>query len=124
MSSEILVKCTEAKTHPTMLFQGGDTLPPVSLKLIRYIGLEKAIILQTIAVMEYSLKSVKLRDGNRWIRATMEELIEDKFPFMTVRTLYKYMSELERNGLIASCQPEGVISRAKYYRTSKDIYVE
>lgn len=124
MSNEILIKNSSEKTHPTMLFQGGDTLPPVSIKLIRYIGLEKAIILQTIAMMEYSLKSVKLRDGNRWIRATMDELIENKFPFMKVRTLYKHMSELERNGMITSCQPEGVISRAKYYRTSKDIYAE
>lgn len=96
----------------------GVFTPRVNVELIREIGLKKAIILQTIAIMAESYGAVKLGDGNWWVRSTLRELVDSRLPFMTVVTLCKYVVELEKDGILVSCQPGGAADRAKYYRVN------
>ena len=96
----------------------GVFTPRVNLELIREVGLNKAIILQTLAIMAESYGAVKLSDGNWWVRATLKELVDSRFPFMTVVTLCNHVVELEKEGILVSCQPGGAADRAKYYRVN------
>lgn len=82
------------------------------------IGLNEAIILQKIAFLLDRTESGKVldHDGERWLFNTYEAWQEQFFPFLSVKTIQRTFLELERKGLLVSCQPEGRISRRKYYR--------
>ncbi len=82
------------------------------------IGLNEAIVLQKIVDLLDRTESGKLlnHDGERWLFNTYESWQEQFFPFLSVMTVQRTFVELERKGLLVSCQPEGGISRRKYYR--------
>lgn len=85
-------------------------------ELAHAIGLNQAIVLQELAYLFDKTKSGKVIDGERWIYNTYEEWQENFFPFFSVGTLARIIQDLEKRRLLLSCQPEGGISRRKYYR--------
>ena len=63
----------------------------------------------------------KLADGKRWIFNTYRQW-QEMFPFWTEVTIKRLFRKLERTEVLISCQPEGTISRRKYYRFSNTFY--
>lgn len=61
--------------------------------------------------------------GERWVFDTYEELQRKFFPFWSVPTIKRTILDLEKKGWIVSCQPEGAVSRRKYYRLSAQCYL-
>lgn len=53
---------------------------------------------------------------HRWIFNTVEEWRCRYFPFWSIRTIKTVFTNLATLGLVVTCQPEGRISRRKYYR--------
>ena len=100
----------------TLLYRGGNFLPPVGISLIRALGWEKATILQTLTSLLDSGNGKVMADGERWVYGTYDGWIDMFFPMFSKPTLNRYVLELERQGLLISCQPEGKFSRKKYYR--------
>lgn len=85
------------------------------------IGLERAVVLQQIYWMIQAHRGVLLKDGKRYVFNSYEEWTERYFPFISHRTLARIFQELEKDGYLASCQPEGSISRRKYYTIGREI---
>ena len=86
-------------------------------KLAVVIGLNEAIVLQQMYYLCGVDKCGKvLADGNKYIFNTYETWRSSYFPFLSVATIQRVFSSLEESGYIVSCQPEGGISRRKYYR--------
>lgn len=99
-----------------------DDRPLVILpKLACAIGLLPAVVLQQINFyLSNDRSGVVLQDGQRWIFNTYEQWAAI-FPFESERTIRRAIVALEELGLIFSCQPEGGISRRKYYRIADDV---
>ena len=79
------------------------------------LGLEKATVYMTIKALcggEYA----KRLDGYNWVSMSMEDWMRYYFKFASLRTLNTIFSDLEKIGLLVSCQPEGAVSRRKWYR--------
>lgn len=93
--------------EPPMVFQPS---------LATVIGVEEAVILQHIHYLLKDKSNGKTIKGERWIYNTYEEWISRWFPWMSVITLKRKIRKLEKMELLESCQPEGGISRKKYYR--------
>ena len=100
----------------SILFRGGSFTAPVGHNLIRAIGWNQATILQTIASVLDSGNGKVLADGERWIYGTYDKWVEIFFPMFTKVTLSRCVLEMEKKGLLISCQPDGSFSRRKYYR--------
>jgi hypothetical protein len=96
--------------------------PPLQVlpSLAIAIGLHEAIVLQQLYYL--------LRDPNfgrkiaehKWIFNTFEEWQCRYFPFWSVRTIKTIFANLASMNLVVSCQPEGGLSRRKYYRINED----
>ena len=84
-------------------------------ELAKAIGVEEALILQQLHWLLRDKRNGKMVNGKRWVYNTYEGWLE-YFPWMTVRTIRRYFKRLESMGAIEACQPEGGISRRKYYR--------
>lgn len=80
------------------------------------IGLNEAIVLQQFQYL--SRIGGRVIDGEKWVFDTYESLHEKFFPFWSIPTIQRTISSLEKSGWLLSCQPEGVMSRRKYYRIS------
>lgn len=93
------------------------TEPPLQVlpSLAKAIGLYQAIVLQQIHYLLLGSNNGKVIDGERWIFNTYEEWA-GFFPFWDEQAIKRTMLSLERMGMIVSCQPEGGVSRRKYYR--------
>lgn len=98
--------------------------PPLQVlpSLAATIGLNEAVILQQIHYLVNS-GGGRVIDGEQWIFDTYEELQRKFFPFFSVITLKRTMLKMESSGWLVSCQPEGVMSRRKYYRLSASCYI-
>lgn len=94
----------------------GDRPLIVLPELVKEIGLEEAIILQQLHWLLRDKRNGKEIDGERWVFNTYEDWSEQHFPWIKPRTLRRYFTRMEEEGLIVSCQPEGGVSRRKYYR--------
>ena len=68
------------------------------------IGLNEAIVLQTLQYCCNQKKFGKVHDGKRWIYNTLEQWREFSFPFWTTRTIGEIFRTLETMGLIESDQ--------------------
>ena len=87
--------------------------------LAKAIGLNEAIVLQQlIFLLSCQGNGKTLADGERYIYNTYQEWLDQYFTFWTEPTLKRIFQRMERRGLIVSKQPEGGISRRKYYRPS------
>lgn len=91
--------------------------PPLQVlpTLATAIGLREAIVIQQMYWLISSEKGEYI-DGEQWINLTYEEWVERYFPFFTVDILKKLMISLQERFLVISCQPQGILSRKKYYR--------
>jgi len=79
------------------------------------IGLNNAIVLQQIRFCLAQPKSGRVIDGEKYVWNTYEEWVEQHFPWWSAKTLQRVFMDLEKMGLIKSIQPDGVMSRRKYY---------
>lgn len=87
-------------------------------KLAAMIGLHEAIVLQQIHFLLQMKSSGRVIDGKKWVWNTLESWQREHFPFIPLRTLRRAIDSLERFGLLVSCQPDGRVSRKKYYRVN------
>ena len=93
----------------------GDRPLIVLPELVKEIGLEEAIILQQLHYLLREEKNGKIINGKKWVFNTYEGW-QEWFSWMHVRTIRRHFTRLEQLGFLESCQPEGVLSRRKYYR--------
>ena len=93
----------------------GDRPLIVLPSLVGEVGLEPAIILQHLYWLLRDKRNGKTIKGKRWIYNTYIEW-QEHFPWMTKRRIMDHFYKLEAIGAIESCQPEGGLSRRKYYR--------
>lgn len=83
--------------------------------LAEAMGLENAIVTQQLHFLLRNPNSGRIIQGEKWIFNTYEQWRE-VFPFWTERAIRRIFNELEKNHIVESCQPEGALSRRKYYR--------
>lgn len=89
---------------------------PPSLAIL--VGVDAAIILQKIEFLCEGGKSGREMDGKRWVWNTYDQWRDDHFPWWTSKVIKDKIRFLEKVGYILSCQPDGVMSRKKYYCVS------
>lgn len=89
-----------------------QVLPSLALR----IGLNESIVLQQIHYLLRNPKFGRRIEEHQWIFNTVEEWVCNYFPFWCPRTLKTIFANLERMNLVVTCQPEGRMSRRKYYR--------
>lgn len=89
-----------------------QVLPSLALK----IGLNEAIVLQQLHYLLRDPKFGKRIAEQQWIFNTIEQWRCSYFPFWSIRTIKTVFSNLSRMKLVVTCQPEGRVSRRKYYR--------
>ncbi len=93
-----------------------DERPLIVLPILAaQIGLEETIIMQQLHYLLRDERNGKTINEKRWIYNTYESW-QDHFPWMNLMKLRRLFTRLERWGYIESCQPEGRMSRRKYYR--------
>ena len=92
----------------------------VSPKLASLVGLNEALVLQQVHFLLRMKHSGRVIGGEKWIWNTFEDWRKDHFPFWCLRTLKSIFLSLERRGLLISCQPDGRMSRKKYYRLDRE----
>jgi DNA-binding PadR family transcriptional regulator len=109
MSDKYINENTLIEDYPLMV------LP----KLAVSIGLENAIVIQQLYWLLKNPDNGKIVDGERWIFNTIAQWTENYFPFWSETTVKRIFRFLEKMGLVVSCQPEGKMSRRKYYRLSR-----
>jgi len=102
--------------NPILPFEENIQFPPT---LAAAIGVNEAIVLSRLHWLLGNKKNGKEFHGERWIFNTYEQWQEQYFPFWSTKTILRIFNLLELAGLVISCQPEGTISRRKYYRVSK-----
>jgi hypothetical protein len=90
-------------------------LPSLAISL----GVEMALIVQQISFLHSLKAGGRDHDGHHWIWNTYESWQKDHFPWWSVRVVKAYFQELERLGVVISCQPDGKVSRKKYYRLNE-----
>lgn len=95
-----------------------------SKSLAERIGLNEAIIVQQIRFACSQSKSGKMMGGHKWVWNTYEDWQSDWFPYLSVRTVKRTLQDLERDGYIKSCQPDGHRSRKKHYRVIEEKLAE
>lgn len=84
------------------------------------IGLNEAIVIQQLYYLLREPQFGKKIAEHKWIFNTVEQWVVNYFPFWSVRTVKTIFSNLSKRGLVISCQPEGRVSRRKYYRIDMD----
>lgn len=108
----------EINKHTNLLMD--DEPLQVLPKLATILGLEEAIIIQQLWYwLNPKRKAGKVIDGQRWIYNTYKEWRESNFPFWSEIHIKRLFLNLEKAGIIVSCQPEGRMSRRKYYRLNE-----
>lgn len=80
------------------------------------IGLNEAIVLQQLHYLLREPEFGRQVGDHKWIFNTFEEWKCRYFPFWSIRTIKTVFTNLSNLKLIVHCQPEGRISRRKYYR--------
>jgi len=89
-----------------------QVLPSLAIK----IGLNEAIVLQQLHYLLREPRFGRRIAEHQWIFNTVEQWIASYFPFWSVRTMKTIFTNLAKMKLILTCQPEGRVSRRKYYR--------
>lgn len=85
-------------------------------KLAKTIGLNEAIVAQQVYFLLGMKAGGRVIDGHKWIWNTLDEWQAEHFPFFSVMTLRRTIASLEKMEVLISCQPDGRMSRKKYYR--------
>ncbi len=84
--------------------------------LARAVGLNEAIFLQQLHFLLRLPSGGRDISGERWIWNTYGQWRETHFTFWSIPTIKAVILTLEKRGLLRSCQPDGAMSRKKYYR--------
>lgn len=117
-ASKLDDKEEECNFHTNLLIDEEplQVLPKLALAL----GLDGAIVVQQLFYwLNPKRRSGRVIDGRRWIYNTYAEWRESNFPFWSEIHIKRIFLNLERLGVIVSCQPEGRFSRRKYYRINE-----
>jgi len=80
------------------------------------VGLEQAIVIQQLYFLLGKGFGKVLGDGDRYIYNTYEEWQQQYFPWWSPRTVQRIFIDLEKKHWVVTQQPEGSLSRRKYYR--------
>ena len=107
----------ETRIAGTALLTNDQSIP-LSPKLAAAVGVNEALVLQQVHFLLGLKAGGKVIKGTRWIWNTVQEWRRRYFPFLSVRTLERVITGLERKHLLLSCQPDGHLSRKKYYRVN------
>lgn len=99
-----------------VLYNEAPVMFPPSLAIL--VGVDAAIIIQKIEFLCEGQNSGREMDGERWIWNTYEQWRDDHFPWWSAKAIKDKIRFLEKIGYILSCQPDGRMSRKKYYRVS------
>lgn len=95
--------------------------------LAKAIGLHQAIVVAQVLYCTYGdnpTRRTKLRDGNQWTNLTLDGWADTQLgKVMSVPTLKRTFQYLEKSGLLEACQPDGSISRRKYYRVPESVII-
>lgn len=96
--------------------------PPLQVlpSLALAIGLNEALVLQQLHYLLLDPNHGRKIAEHRWIFNTVEQWIVGYFPFFSERTMRRTFRNLSKLDLIITCQPEGRISRRKYYRINME----
>lgn len=96
--------------------------PPLQVlpSLALAIGLNEAIVLQQLHYLLRDPRFGKRIEEHQWIFNTVEQWRCSYFPFWSTRTIKAVFASLKSRGLVATCQPEGRISRRQYYRINTE----
>lgn len=76
--------------------------PPLQLlpTLATWVGLEEALFLQQLHYWSQNYRVGKTVDGRKWVFNSLEEWQAENFPFWSVNTLRRIISNLAKDGLI------------------------
>lgn len=80
------------------------------------LGLNESIVLQQLHFLLRNPKNGKRIAEHKWIFNTYEQWQCEYFPFWSARTIQRIFETLAKRKLVVWCQPEGKVSRRKYYR--------
>lgn len=106
------------RTSPLLIDDHALQLLP---KLAVLIGLNEAIVLQQIHFLSKIPNSGREIKGHKWVWNTIDAWREQHFAFFTNSVLKRVIARLEKLKLLISCQPDGRMSRKKYYRVNYDV---
>lgn len=100
--------------------------PPLQVlpSLAIAIGLNEAIVLQQLYYLLLNPSFGKRIAEEKWIFNTYEEWQANFFPFWSVDTIKRTFTKLAQMKVIKTCQPEGGISRRKYYTIDASVLSE
>lgn len=87
------------------------------------IGLNQAIVLQHLYWLQKLPRGGKDIAGHHYVWNTYEQWKKEFFPFWSEHTIKRIFVDLEDKGMVASCQPDGSLSRKKYYRVTDSAIV-
>lgn len=93
-----------------------QVLPNLAVK----IGLNEAIVLQQLHYLLRNPKFGRRVAEHQWIFNTYEEWRCQYFPFWHTNTIRNVFASLAKQKLVVFCQPEGRVSRRKYYRINTE----
>lgn len=102
-----------AQKHGSLLSE--EMTLQVNPSLAVAIGLNNAIVLQQLRFCLSAPHSGKEIDGVKYVWNTYEQWCEQHFPWWSIPTIQRIFADLEKRGLIKSVQPDGTMSRKKYY---------
>ena len=83
---------------------------------------DSAIILQQLHWLLRESRNGITKGGHRWVYNTYEGWQQHHFPWLSVRSVQRIILDLEKEGILLSCQPEGRFSRRKYYRIDYGVF--
>lgn len=92
-----------------------------SPSLAQHIGVEAAIVLQRIQFL-LTLVGGKVIKDQKHVWGTFAEFQQEHFPFWSVRTVQRVFKSLEDAHVLEFEQPDGYMSRKKYYRINEGAY--
>lgn len=115
--SSLTPHLSEVKSHTSLLMdeEALQVLPSLAVA----VGLDEAIVIQQLWYWLNPKRKVgRILEGHRWIFNTYAEWRQSNFPFWSEIHIKRLFLSLEKNGIVISCQPDGRMSRRKYYRLS------
>lgn len=108
---------TDPETYGFSLAQSHKFLQ-FSPYLADAVGLNEAVVIQQMIYFFNERRNGKVVNGERWLYNTYAQW-QEVFPFWSERTIQRVFTNLEQMQIVISCQPEGRMSRRKYYRFNR-----
>lgn len=87
------------------------------------IGLNQAIVVQQLHFL-LSVPGGREITGEHWVFNTYEQWQSEHFPWWHTKTIQNIFTRLEEMLIVESCQPDGGMSRKKYYRLNRGMWAK